>query len=208
MEKTNNLKLNVWEKTDPIHAKDFNDNFQTIDQQMAYVAICSMVTSESSKEISLDVSKIDFTEYLKLDLIFDHPGMVNGSTSDTALHSLKLNHSTGNAYITQSPTSWNSNYINQPDSSVMIRWRSVSKQPAGIVIHFGAIAPGGNVLCSLQSLSCNGKYYTIESQIGCAPNITWEQLQSIQLISEIEIPAGSHVFLCGIRKPTTDFPKP
>ena len=31
MEKTNNLKLNVWEKTDPIHAKDFNDNFQTLD---------------------------------------------------------------------------------------------------------------------------------------------------------------------------------
>ena len=31
MEKTNNLKLNVWEKTDPIHAKDFNDNFRTLD---------------------------------------------------------------------------------------------------------------------------------------------------------------------------------
>ena len=31
MEKTNNLKLNVWEKSDPIHAKDFNDNFQTLD---------------------------------------------------------------------------------------------------------------------------------------------------------------------------------
>ena len=31
MEKTENLKLNVWEKSDPIHAKDFNDNFQTLD---------------------------------------------------------------------------------------------------------------------------------------------------------------------------------
>ena len=31
MNKTENLKLNVWEKSDPIHAKDFNDNFQTLD---------------------------------------------------------------------------------------------------------------------------------------------------------------------------------
>ena len=31
MNKTENLKLNVWEKSDPIHAKDFNDNFEVID---------------------------------------------------------------------------------------------------------------------------------------------------------------------------------
>ena len=31
MNKTENLKLNVWEKSDPIHANDFNDNFQTLD---------------------------------------------------------------------------------------------------------------------------------------------------------------------------------
>ena len=40
MNKTENLKLNVWEKTDPIHAKDFNDNFQTLDSA---VQVCSKI---------------------------------------------------------------------------------------------------------------------------------------------------------------------
>ena len=31
MNKTENLKLNVWEKSDPILVGDFNDNFQTLD---------------------------------------------------------------------------------------------------------------------------------------------------------------------------------
>ena len=39
MEKTNNLKLNVWEKTDPIHAKDFNDNFQTLDSAVGSLQV-------------------------------------------------------------------------------------------------------------------------------------------------------------------------
>ena len=40
MNKTENLKLNVWEKSDPIHAKDFNDNFQTLDSA---VQVCSKI---------------------------------------------------------------------------------------------------------------------------------------------------------------------
>ena len=42
MEKTENLKLNVWEKSDPIHAKDFNDNFAAIDDAI-HEAVSSAV---------------------------------------------------------------------------------------------------------------------------------------------------------------------
>ena len=48
MEKTNNLKLNVWEKSDPILVGDFNENNRKIDaavgQIMAHAGNCKIVT--------------------------------------------------------------------------------------------------------------------------------------------------------------------
>ena len=42
MNKTNNLKLNVWEKSDPILVGDFNENFAAIDDAI-HEAVCSAV---------------------------------------------------------------------------------------------------------------------------------------------------------------------
>ena len=65
MNKTENLKLNVWEKTDPIHAKDFNDNFQTLDSA---VQVCSKIAYGSyvgvGKFSSDNPNKLDFAESL------------------------------------------------------------------------------------------------------------------------------------------------
>ena len=48
MEKTNNLKLNVWEKSDPILVGDFNEDNKKIDaavgQIMAHAGNCKIVT--------------------------------------------------------------------------------------------------------------------------------------------------------------------
>ena len=65
MNKTENLKLNVWEKSDPIHAKDFNDNFQTLDSA---VQVCSKIAYGSyvgvGKFSSDYPNKLDFAESL------------------------------------------------------------------------------------------------------------------------------------------------
>ena len=42
MNKTENLKLNVWEKSDPILVGDFNENFAAIDDAI-HEAVCSAV---------------------------------------------------------------------------------------------------------------------------------------------------------------------
>ena len=78
MNKTENLKLNVWEKSDPIHAKDFNDNFQTIDQQMPQFVLGSY-TGDEQKTRTIP---LEFTP--KAVFLFESDGTTHYQTGSRA----------------------------------------------------------------------------------------------------------------------------
>ena len=84
MDYTQNLHLPQWEADDRILRTDFNDAMSKIDAGIAanasiYVEIKSMTTSAETTQIDFDVSDIDFTQYLRVDLFYIAPRAANGN---------------------------------------------------------------------------------------------------------------------------------
>ena len=67
MNKTENLKLNVWEKSDPILVGDFNENFAAIDDAIGkagkLVKLKEYVVESDTKQFDVDVSDINWAEW-------------------------------------------------------------------------------------------------------------------------------------------------
>ena len=139
--------------------------------------LCTIVTTEPAKEITLDLRGTDLMNFLKLELIFDQPGTF----------SMRLNRSAGRVYVR----------CDGPASRLfheeILRWRA----GPDTVVRFWAIVPGGNVLCSVEP-----RFGDEAGQIGCAPGVTWEQLETMEITGETLIPAGTRVVLRGVRYPT------
>ena len=109
MNKTENLKLNVWEKSDPIHAKDFNDNFQTLDSA---VQVCSKIAYGSYVGTGYNgenhPNRLDFA-----DTLGTAPKIVF-VISDTGTYQLPMLHG-----MTQQKSSWGMSNV---DHTCYIRW--------------------------------------------------------------------------------------
>ena len=67
MNKTENLKLNVWEKSDPILVGDFNENFAAIDDAIGkagkLIKLKEYVVESDTKQFDVDVSDINWAEW-------------------------------------------------------------------------------------------------------------------------------------------------
>ena len=94
MEKTNNLKLNVWEKTDPILVGDFNENFAAIDDAIGKAGNCRITSGTyigNGKSGSANPNTLSFEFTPKLVFVFTTgdpgcrmiwtPGMTNVCTN-------------------------------------------------------------------------------------------------------------------------------
>ncbi len=201
--KTQHFGLSQWQSTDPIRVADFNADNQKLDTALAaraYERLLAVTTRTKSNEVSLDVSGIDFTKYLKVELLFDDGGYLPGTGHDTALHKLWLNGVKDRKYVNCSLDGWNTCVLDGATDSALLQWRSVAGRPSGVTLQFGTIIPNGSVTCSVLSLTGSSDYYAVECQIGYATEILWKDLQSIQLSNEAGIPAGSHFALYGVRK--------
>ena len=94
MNKTNNLKLNVWEKTDPILVGDFNEDNRKIDAAVgsilargSFEKIQEIATTESMHTLNFDLRGIDWRKWqmVRMDLT-----LVNGQGGEGYV---KLNNS-------------------------------------------------------------------------------------------------------------------
>lgn len=95
MQQTNNYGLNQWEMTDRIKMEDFNGDNEKVDTALAEVKatadradsrgmklIREVILTENAKNISLDMTGINWGDYAAICVAFDpHTGTVGGNVS-------------------------------------------------------------------------------------------------------------------------------
>ena len=183
---TENYHLNQWDATDRVLMEDFNADNEKIDTAIAaipYVKIKELTLSAAATTASLDVSDVDFSQYMKIELFVHAPQssgaitvQVNNLTSGYSALSVDGNGSgLGTALSAQ--------YL-----------ATFYKYGYGVLL-FYTPNPGGKV-------GCVNITATESSFSGCqyfAP-CTWSQLKNFNFkITGASFPAGSSFVLCGVK---------
>ena len=73
---TKHYQLHQWDPQDPFLRTDFNQDLSKIDTALGaipYVKIKDLVIDSPQSQVDLDVSDIDFTQYLKIELFIQCP---------------------------------------------------------------------------------------------------------------------------------------
>lgn len=82
--KTANLGLNQWVLSDPLLMEDMNEDNRRIDAAASgnqYVKLLDVTTSANAQQVDLDVSKIDFTKYVMVQVFVTAKVTPMGSTT-------------------------------------------------------------------------------------------------------------------------------
>lgn len=177
--KTSNFGLNQWEPGDQVRREEFNADNQKIDTalgQMPYVKILEVVTQTQERQVDLDVSQIDFTQYWMVELFCDC-----ATPSDRlALQVNGLNNDYG--------------YGSASGSGSGIGTTSILAHLGGRVL-FYMPSPQARVGCVYFA----GTENSFTGLQGVAP-CTWAQLATFHLSRNSGIPVGTRIALFGIKK--------
>lgn len=190
---TEHYGLNQWAVEDKVLREEFNQDNAKLEatlNQMSYVKIASVKTTQDASEFSMDVSQINFEDYLRVDLFFLRTPQQNSPVS-LRLNGITENHclvasgiggtssggnfkcdlaSFGTAYH---PNGWLSFFTPQPFSYV------------GCVYFFCSADAYGGSWCT---------------SVVASRTVTWENLTSFDFVSYSTILAGTEVILCGVKK--------
>ena len=190
MTKTEHYNLNQWEKTDRVLMEDFNTDNAKIDAAIAeakaaipYVKIKELTLSAAAATADLDVSDVDFSQYMKVELFVQCPQSLDGIY-------IRVNNLTENyTAISLSGTG--------ATGAKSIGYLAYFRGYGYGVLEFYTPVPQGNVGCvSITyngSSSCSGQQYM-------AP-CTWSALSSFNFsVSSSKLPIGTHIALFGVRK--------
>ena len=191
---TTNYELPIWAADDAFLRTRFNDANQKIDAalgMMPYVKIRRMVTEMAQTQVDFDVSDIDFTDYLRVDLFF--LTSKDGGTVQLRLNGLTTNHCfAGDGMVSRelpnihnyltifhgiNPTSWVSFLPPTPDGQVACVFHSIIWQTG--------------------SSKSTGTWY---NGVASSRDVTWSGLSSFNFVGDTEIPAGTEIILCGVKK--------
>ena len=186
MEYTENYHLNQWDATDRVLMEDFNADNEKIDTAIAaipYIKIKELTLSAAATTASLDVSDVDFSQYMKIELFVHAPQssgaitvQVNNLTSGYS--ALQLNGSGGGMGAAQS-----FQYL-----------ATFYKYGYGALL-FYTPNPSGKVGC-INFAATESSYFGYQSFASC----TWKQLNSFNFnVTGASFPAGSTFALFGIR---------
>ena len=179
LRQTANYQLSQWDAEDRILREDFNRDNAALDKAISearkaspYCVICSAVLSEESNSYDLDVSKVDFSEYYKVELFVDYiPGqeglLVRG------------NHVADNSY----------HYGYQGTCSYL---GSFPQNSSGLLL-FYAVHPDSKVASTYFSATDEVR----QTEQVIAP-FTWRELTCFNI--QGKLPAGTRVQLCGVKK--------
>ena len=187
MKKTTNYQLNQWDATDRILREDFNADNAKIDAAIAavreavpYRLIRCVTTSAAADQIDMDVSGIDFTQYLKIEVFFHSPDYTGALT-------LRVNNISTNSYT------YNEISGNQGSSSMYNTQLAYLFGNGEGYWQFAAPVKKQKVFCICST-------YNSMSIIGyqqMAP-CTWGELKTLNFIGAA-MPAETKIYVCGVR---------
>ena len=173
--------------------EDFNTDNAKIDTAIAalqdairYVPIAEATLNTAGNRLSLNVSGIDWSNYLKAELF------ISGHAAGSNL-TLRVNNRTTGYYSSGAGTGSTSNAVDNGDS--LATWLSQGKPAVGLV-EFPTPQPGAVVTCFNAAAAASGSSLSYSTGVKIAP-ITWSQLQTFDLTGNL--PAGCRMCLYGVR---------
>ena len=189
MTKTTNYQLNQWDPTDRVLRTDFNSDNQKIDAAIAeakaassYVKIKELTVSTAAAAVDLDVSDVDFSQFMKVELFFQCPEQRSVSVRVNNL-------SSGYLSIALSGTG-------SRDPGSLDRLAAFPGYSYGALL-FYTPHPQGKVGC--VNITYDGSTSYSGSQL-VAP-CTWSALTSFNFTaSSGKLPVGTYIALFGVRK--------
>ena len=201
MKQTEHYGLNQWELADRIQMEDFNGDNEKVDAALAGLreeiaavrgsVLCEKLvdytTTAAAQQVDIDVSGIDFTQYVRIDLSIN-------DTGNTGNLNLRVNHLTS---YTDVNTVGSGSGLNASTDTVLARLWSENGCVSGILAF--------NPPQAKTYIHC---YYSTGRATACS-NVhryaacKWKELRTLNLIcpdSSSKIPAGSRVIITVIRK--------
>ena len=200
-EHTANYGLSQWAGTDAFSRLDFNADNLALDtalKQMAdmlgvmpLVQIKKTVAGSNCQQLSLNVSDVDFSEYLYVELILD----LKIATSNNASHFLRLNNVSTSSYRVTTSAGNTGTTITALLPNEILPGNAKSKH-----IRFAPCESGACVSCEyLVDGGTNGS-----PLLTCctAREVTWDELSSFDYTATAGAPlkAGSGMYLIGVKK--------
>ena len=201
MKQTENYGLNQWELADRIQMEDFNGDNEKVDAALAGLreeiaavrgsVLCEKLvdytTTAAAQQVDIDVSGIDFTQYVRIDLSIN-------DTGNTGNLNLRVNHLTS---YTDVNTVGSGSGLNASTDTVLVRLWSENGCVSGILAF--------NPPQAETYIHC---YYSTGQATACSnahrfAACKWKDLRTLNLIcpdTSCKIPAGSRVIITGIRK--------
>ena len=198
MHTTDNYQLCQWESADRILMESFNGDNQKIDaalkasadaiaakadaDTLRYVKICETVMESSAGAVSLDVSSVDFSQYLKVELFIHAPDYTGDIT-------IRINHlSSGYNHTAVSGS------VDGRGSSA--DFLALLQQKSYGMLSFFTPHPSGRVGCISISTDGSGSYEGFQS----VSSSTWGNLSSFDFAAETSaFPVGSRFILYGLK---------
>ena len=201
MKQTEHYGLNQWELADRIRMEDFNCDNAKIDAALAGLreeiaavrgsVLCEKLvdytTTAAAQQVDIDVSGIDFTQYVRIDLSIN-------DTGNTGNLNLRVNHLTS---YTDVNTVGSGSGLNASTDTVLVRLWSENGCVSGILAF--------NPPQAETYIHC---YYSTGQATACSnahrfAACKWKDLRTLNLIcpdTSCKIPAGSRIIITGIRK--------
>lgn len=198
---TANYNLSQWEGSDAFSRLDFNADNLAVDTALGQLAdavfavplrkIKSVTASADTQSFSMDVSDVDFSEYLYVELILD----IKVTAQTTASHYLRLNNVSTSTYkVTTSigNTGTSANYL-----LVNTTMSDVSKSK---VVRFMPYEGNACVSCEYP---VGGNADNAPCVACCtATGVKWNELASFNYTatSSVKVKAGSGMYLYGVKR--------
>ena len=190
MKQTSNYQLNQWDPEDRILREDFNADNGKIDAALAeikaaspYVKLAEVTAQTQTGQIDLDVSGIDFSQYLKVELFVHSPTYAGG-------YNIQVNNMTSGYYRASCSG-------NGSGDSVTTTYLASVTRPGDGAFQLFPPHPQGNIRAVNWSIFAMGSIAMYSGYQYMAP-CTWGELESFN-ISGSNFPAGTTVVLYGIK---------
>ena len=186
MKYTKNYQLNQWDAADRVLREDFNRDNEKIDSALAavpYAKIKEVLVHTPTAAVDLDVSDVDFSRYLKIELFLQCPEYRDSI-------SVQVNHLT-NGYCYGGTSGGSSGNTNTTGALASFRQYGYG------VLLFYTPHPQGQVGC--VTITSNGSNsFSGEQRIA---SITWEELHSFNFsVYQTTFPVGTQIALFGVKK--------
>lgn len=194
---TTNYHLSQWVGTDYFRRDDFNSDNTKIDaalhahdlvlNSLPGELVASSVLTQTARDMTLDLSDVDLSDYLTLTLIID----AKFGTVDNTNHYLRLNNVSAQTYHRNGSSTGIGYIMKVPSSETHQRSR---------IVNFFPYESGAPVACSYASDAGDD----VGHNVVVASDVLWSELASINYASgsvASSMISGTGLYLYGVRKP-------